>query len=100
MALATLGFEVNECENVRSALGSLAEKLPDLILTDIRLPGSPGTQLIEIVSSTFPFVPIIGMSGEHFNGAKAMAAGAAAFVSKPIEVLELRNVINEALCQQ
>jgi DNA-binding NarL/FixJ family response regulator len=84
---------------MEDALRTLAGQLPDVILTDIGLPGMSGTEGIRILKERFPEVPIVALTiydheGEIFD---ALCAGANGYLLKntpPARLLEcLKEVI-------
>jgi DNA-binding NarL/FixJ family response regulator len=61
----SFGFSVRTAEDGFVALKILREVLPDLILTDLRMPGMSGFELLSIVPRRFPHIPTIAISGEY-----------------------------------
>ena len=62
----SFGFSVRTAEDGFVALKILREVLPDIILTDLRMPGMSGFELLSIVRRRFPHIPTIAISGEYF----------------------------------
>jgi CheY-like chemotaxis protein len=62
----SFGFSVRTAEDGFVALKILREVLPDIILTDLRMPGMSGFELLSIVRRRFPHLPTIAISGEYF----------------------------------
>lgn len=83
---------VAEAESAESALAQLPNIAPDLILTDLSLPGISGLELVEALVQQRPELPCLVITGhiDPFYRVAAFAAGAAGFVTKddPDEVLE------------
>jgi CheY-like chemotaxis protein len=61
----SFGFSVRTAEDGFVALQILREVLPDIILTDLRMPGMSGFELLSIVRRRFPHIPTIAISGEY-----------------------------------
>jgi CheY-like chemotaxis protein len=61
----SFGFSVRSAEDGFVALKILREVLPDIILTDLRMPGMSGFELLSIVRRRFPHIPTIAISGEY-----------------------------------
>jgi CheY-like chemotaxis protein len=61
----TFGFSVRTAEDGFVALKVLRGVLPDIILTDLRMPGMSGFELLSIVRRRFPHIPTIAISGEY-----------------------------------
>ena len=61
----SFGFSVRTAEDGFVALKILREVLPDLIISDLRMPGMSGFELLSIVRRRFPHIPTIAISGEY-----------------------------------
>ena len=82
-SLRDVGYHVIEANSADEALSLLETFVPDLILSDVRMPGTiDGMGLLSIVKVSHPEVPVIIVSA-HFESHVAIASGAADFVSKP-----------------
>lgn len=84
--------------------GSAEEALPlidraDLILTDLKLPGMTGLEMLQLIRRQDSHVPVIVMTafGTVENAVDAMKAGAADFLLKPFSLDHLTTVVNKAL---
>jgi CheY-like chemotaxis protein len=64
-----LGYEVRTAEDGFSALAELRDVLPDIILSDLDMPGMSGFELLSVVRRRFPALQVIAMSGA-FTGSK------------------------------
>lgn len=90
------GYEVESVGEATAAMASLNRQLPDLIVTDLDLgPGVGGIGLIAEARRLHPQAPIIVVSGRDELRDEAIAAGALAFVPKPISVEELIEAVRE-----
>ncbi len=71
----------------------------DLCLTDMRLPDGNGIELIRFMQQHYPNVPVamITAHGNMDSAIEALKAGAFDFVSKPVDLQMLRNLVNTAL---
>ena len=83
------GFETRTAASSDEALQALADRRPSLLLLDVWLQGSKldGLQLLEVVKSRDPTLPVLMISG-HGNLDTAVAAirqGAVDFIEKPFE---------------
>ncbi|SDG89367.1 sigma-54-dependent transcriptional regulator [Alloyangia pacifica] len=76
-----------------------AESRPDLILTDLRMPGMDGQQLLEAARDRDPDCPVVLISGhgELAQAVQAMRAGAEDFLEKPYDGMHLMTVIERGL---
>lgn len=78
----------------------LARKLrPELILTDIRMPGADGFSLIEQLQNELPEASFVVLSGyDQFEYAqRALSMGVSAYLLKPVSEAELRRVIESCV---
>ena len=77
------GYQVIEAASADEALIILETVIPDILVTDVRMPGSiDGLGLLKVVKETLATLPVILTSG-HLDPAEALAAGATQFVQKP-----------------
>lgn len=77
------GYFVIEARNADEALVILDLQMPNLVITDVRMPGSvDGIGLLALVKLSHPKLPVIMTSG-HFSADNALAAGADNFITKP-----------------
>lgn len=84
--LADSGFEVFEADNAEAGLVIFRAEHPDLILTDIQMPGMPGLELLAIICAEMPDIPVIMMSGVGVmeDVVKSLRLGAWDYLIKPI----------------
>lgn len=77
-------FEVYEAEDGQAALSSVAERVPDLIITDLLMPRMDGFAMVEALKEDNPGIPVILMTGRGSEeiAAKALQHGAASYVAK------------------
>lgn len=96
--LGKAGYDVEKAANGEEALNKLKGNVkPDLIITDLNMPGMNGIELIKQVRTlpTFKFVPILFLTTEsqQEKRAEAKAAGASGWLVKPVNGDELINTI-------
>ncbi len=98
-ALGDLGVAVETSTSAEGALGRLAEYEPDLILSDIRMPGLDGIELLQLVRERAPSIDVVLMTAydDMPTVVRAMREGAFDFLVKPIEMHELEDVLRRAL---
>ncbi len=65
--LAAQGYTVVAAEDGFDALAALKRSLPDVIISDLRMPNMNGFELLSVVRKRFPHIPVIAISGE-FSG--------------------------------
>ncbi|MBP1635436.1 MAG: two component transcriptional regulator, Fis family [Acidobacteria bacterium] len=93
------GFEVVQAAKVEDALGELSARTIDLVLTDLRMPGASGIDLLEGARRINPEVPVVVMTafGTVASAVDAMKRGAADYLTKPIDLDELEVLIARTL---
>ena len=95
--LREAGFEVVEACNADEAIVLLAALTPDLISSDVQMPGSiDGSGLLAFVKKTYPHIPVIIASGNWDPTAKEMES-AARILTKPFTADALLKAIQEEL---
>jgi len=79
-----LGWRVEYAENGASALAAMERETPRLVLTDLRMPGMDGLELVTAVRDKYPSVPVVLMTayGNEEIAIQALRAGAASYVPK------------------
>src|SRR5215467_9970967 len=88
--LSTQGYEVKTAADGESGLQAVFDWLPDLVITDLSMPGMNGVELCRAVRERSQ-VPVIVLSvrGEEKTKIEALDAGADDYVTKPFSVNEL-----------
>jgi two-component system, NtrC family, response regulator AtoC len=97
LQLKTAGFDVEQAGSAEDAL-KLADHA-DVILTDLRLPGISGLELLANLRRQDSHTPVIVMTafGSIETAVEAMKAGAVDFLPKPFSLDHLMTVVNKAL---
>lgn len=100
-----LRFEGHECRlasNAEDAVRLIAERQPTLIMMDIRMPGVDGLQALRDIRSRFPGVYVVMMTGYGTSQTSidAIREGAYDYLTKPLDLDEIREVIRKALATQ
>jgi two-component system response regulator AtoC len=101
-ALSHLGTEPQSAASAEEALGKLAENPPDLILSDIRMPGLDGIELLALVRERAPSVDVVLMTAfdDMATVVRGMREGAFDFLVKPIDLEELGEVLQKVFEDQ
>jgi CheY-like chemotaxis protein len=98
--LAAAGYKVKAVRNGLEAFAEIQINRPDIIVTDILMPGLNGLDLIVAVRSNDELanLPVVAITscGETIQE-EARAAGATAVIDKPTELARMREVIEDAL---
>src|SRR5215471_13730801 len=89
-ALSSQGYEVKTAMDGETGFNAAMDWLPDLVITDLAMPGMSGVELCRAVRERSQ-VPIIVLSvrGEEKTKVEALDAGADDYVTKPFSVNEL-----------
>jgi len=97
LQLRSAGFEVDQAGTAEQALPLLDRA--SLILTDLRLPGMSGLELLSLIHRQNTHAPVILMTahGTVENAVAAMKNGASDFLLKPFSLDHLTAVVNKAL---
>ena len=100
-ALARLGsgYSVETAQNGREALEKSMESPFDLIMTDLRMPELGGVELTKAIRNCCPDTVVVWMTsyGCHSLAAEARRLAVYRCLEKPLEVSEIRQVVQEAL---
>lgn len=97
--VAKEGYEVETAEDAETALRRLGEWQPELIITDIHMPGMDGLDLLAAVREKEPDIPVVLLTayGSLKTAVDAIKAGAFDYLSKPFVVEDIRLVVRRAL---
>jgi DNA-binding NtrC family response regulator len=102
-ALAALleeeGYEVEVAASGEEALERLSATAPDVLLTDVRMPGIDGLELTRRSHALDPELPVVMMTafGTVRDAVEAMRLGAVDYVTKPVDFDELALVLKRVL---
>ncbi|HXK16196.1 MAG TPA: sigma-54 dependent transcriptional regulator, partial [Polyangiaceae bacterium] len=93
------GYEVETAAGGAQALALLAEGAPALLITDLRMPQMDGLELLGKVRAQNPSLPgiVLTAAGDVSTAVRAMRAGAADYLTKPIDVGSLLLSVERAL---
>jgi two-component system, NtrC family, response regulator AtoC len=100
--LESEGFEVNQATSGEAALSRLGEETYDLLIIDVRMPETSGLEVTRIAHGKYPALPIIVMTafGSIETAVEAIHEGAFDFISKPMNLAELKKTVSRALSQR
>jgi len=90
--------EVSTASSVDAAIEMLAQKEFDLILTDVKMPGSSGMKLLAWSKEQMPEIPVLMMTafGSVSDAVAAMRMGAFDYILKPINEDALKIIVHKA----
>ena len=97
----TLGssLDVSVAEDAERALAMISTAIPDVVLTDVRMPGLDGLELLRLLRERAPNVDVIMMSAfdDMPTVVVAMREGATDFLAKPLDLHDVRRVLSRTL---
>jgi CheY-like chemotaxis protein len=88
-----LGYCVRSAEDGSSALAEIEKELPDILLSDLNMPGIPGVQFLLMVRRMFPSIRVVAMSGAYSGSRVPHGVAADAFYEKGSSL----NLLTEAV---
>jgi two-component system response regulator PilR (NtrC family) len=93
------GHQVATAQNGETGLEFLQNNNCDLVITDIRMPGMSGLELLEAIKEEQPDLPVIMITAfaSPNDAVQAMKFGAFDYISKPFNVDEIKSVIQSAI---
>ncbi|HHY36291.1 MAG TPA: response regulator [Firmicutes bacterium] len=94
-------YQVVAAASGKEALAKWKEWEPDLVLLDMKMPGMDGLEVLRRMAGKYSRVPVIIMTayGELRIVDEALNLGARGYVTKPFDVLELRNTVDRLLAE-
>jgi two-component system CheB/CheR fusion protein len=99
--LAGTGVEVRSAGSAKEAMASLTQFAPDILLSDIAMPGEDGYSLIRRVRAlgaeqggNVPAIALTALAGEN-DRQRVMAAGFQGYLSKPVDLAHLAEALLE-----
>jgi two-component system response regulator GlrR len=99
MRLVSAGYQVTAVTSAETALTQLEIEHPQLVLSDVRLPGRDGLQLFDEIRKRHPSLPVILLTahGTIPDAVEATARGVFTYLTKPYDARELLDKIAQAL---
>lgn len=99
LTLLRMGLETATAGDVKEALLQIQTFKPDLCLTDMKLPDGTGFDVVRYIQREVPHIPVavITAFGSMDAAVEALKAGAFDFVSKPVDLAKLRDLVQTAL---
>jgi two-component system response regulator PilR (NtrC family) len=99
ITLGRMKLDTRSARNLKEARECLAREHYDLCLTDMRLPDGCGLELVQFIQQQYPQLPVamITAYGSLDTAIGALKAGAFDFLTKPVDLGRLRELVNTAL---
>lgn len=98
--LAESGYRVRPADDGFAALREIRKELPDMILSDLHMPGMSGYELFSVVRRRFPAIQVIVMSISIINGEMPLGVAADACCGKDTAVPALLQIMQSLLLQK
>ncbi len=98
-ALSRSGYSVESFSTGDEALKRFSKEQFGMVITDLRMPGMSGMQVLEEIKRTAPSIPVIMMTayGTIDNAVKAMKEGASDYIIKPFSAEVLESTVKRVL---
>ena len=93
------GYQVQNAASGEAGLDCIQEKVPDLVVLDMRLPGMNGLETFQAIHKMAPKLPVIIMTayGTTETAIEAIKVGAFDYILKPFEIPDMLTVIGQGL---
>ncbi|MCQ2574075.1 MAG: sigma-54 dependent transcriptional regulator [Treponema sp.] len=93
------GYEVKEASNGKEGLALVKKGGIDLVITDLRMDGMPGEEVVRHITTENPGIPVIVLTGHGSidDATKAIKMGAYDFLTKPLDLDHLNKIVKNAL---
>jgi DNA-binding NtrC family response regulator len=93
------GYAVKAAQTAAEGFEALAKEDVDLVITDIKMPGADGMDILRYVRENLPDLPVILITayGSIAQAVEALKAGALDYVVKPFDVEELKIIVGRGL---
>jgi DNA-binding NtrC family response regulator len=97
--LRSRGYDVSEASSVTEALARLAKSPVDVVLTDFRLPGADGLELVKHALAAWPEMPVVVLTGQGTitSAVECLKSGASDYLLKPVDPSALEIALERAL---
>ncbi len=97
--VANKEYEVITAASGEEASEKLVETTFDLVITDIKMPGMDGLELLALIKSEYPSTEVIVMTayGSPEKREEALQKGARFYIEKPFEIKEIKQLVMELL---
>jgi CheY-like chemotaxis protein len=93
--LTTCGYGVRSSSDGLSALREIRADMPDIVLSDLFMPGMSGFELLSVIRRRFPGIQVISMSSAYSGGQTRASMDADAFYEKATNLQSLLAIIEE-----
>lgn len=98
--LTEFGYSVRSAVDGFSALSEMRQEIPDIILSDLNMPGMSGFELLSVIRRRFPKIHVIAMSGKFSGDGVPPGVAADAFYEKGTDLGSLLQIVEAMTCQE
>lgn len=93
---------LEEAVNGEQAIRNIQESRPDIVITDMKMPGMDGIGLLEVLERDYPNLPVIVLSGyqDFMYTRQAIKAKAIEYLPKPVDGEELNQALGKAIMEK
>lgn len=97
--LEQMGYNVSAAADAMEALAEIERNTPSLVITDLKMPGISGMDLLDRIRADYPEIPVVLMTayGTIQSAVTAIRSGAYDYLTKPIDYDELSLVVTRVL---
>ncbi len=101
-ALAQAGFTTRTFDNAEALLQALRREVPDTVVTDVRMPGMDGLELMERIKELHPELPVVIMTAyaDLDRAVAAFRGGAFEYLAKPFDIDEAVALVRRAVTRK
>jgi DNA-binding NtrC family response regulator len=101
-ALVDAGLSVREFGDIDEAMRVMGHELPNVVMTDIKMPGRKGLEFLETLGDQFPEIPVIVMTAYTAldNAVSAYGSRAFEYLPKPFDLDEATALVKRALTRR
>jgi CheY-like chemotaxis protein len=94
LVLTEMGYQVRSAEDGLSALSEMRQEIPEILLSDLNMPGMSGWELLMEVRRLFPAIKVVAMSGAFCGNEAPSGVFADAFYQKGCGVSALLQILS------
>lgn len=93
------GIRIVQAVDGKQALEKIASEKPSIVLSDVNMPNMNGIELVEAIRTTDKTLPVVLITtkGEPGDAERGLAAGATAYITKPIDGAKLVETVRSLL---
>src|ERR1035441_7621567 len=93
LVLTEIGYSVRSAEDGFSALREIRNEVPELLLSDLNMPGMSGFELLSVIRRRFPAIRTIAMSGSFTGDEVPSGVAADAYFQKGSSIAALLRIM-------